>query len=201
MTSSFEKFKIQHAMTGREKADGYSPDVFVGLDNDEKDIVFDMLVSELPWAAEWLFHIDPEKAISAAKALETELRGRYYSNAYMLQPLLVKYTGDLIYQQHMIEDYPTCNDSLKSQVVWAIGGTPENDAAIKFFKEVILVDTNEDAVATASQNLLDALHVPRSTDEDKQNYWRLNDDLRSDSTEAKKKAIAELEKFAASASR
>jgi hypothetical protein len=201
MTSAFEKLKKQHAMTGSEKADGYSYDVFLGLDEDEKEAVFNLLVRELPWSAEWLFHLDLERALPIAKALEKELRGTYYSHAFMLQPLLVKYTGELIYQRHMIEDYSTCDDSLKQQVVWALRNTPANDATIKFFKEVILVDANECAVASASNSLLYALEFPKSSEEDKQNYRRLIGDLRSDSAEAKNKAIAELEKFAASAAR
>ncbi len=39
MSYPFEEFKKQHAMTGSEKADGYSPDVFVGLGEHEKEIV------------------------------------------------------------------------------------------------------------------------------------------------------------------
>lgn len=201
MTCAFEKFKKQHAMTGSEKADGYSPDVFVDLDDNEKEIVFDLLVRELPWSAEWLFHLDLERALPIAKALEKELQGTYNSHAYMLQPLLIKYTGDLIYQDRMIEDYASCHYSLKHQIIWALGRTPANDTTIKFFKEVILVDANPDAVASASNRLLDALNVPRSAEEDKQNYRRLISDLRSDSAETKNNAIDELEKFAASAAR
>ncbi|HWW70258.1 MAG TPA: hypothetical protein VN089_09985 [Duganella sp.] len=93
------------------------------------------------------------------------------------------------------------NDSLKQQVVWALSNTPTNDATIKFFKEVVLVDASEDAVASASDSLLYALGFPRSTDEEKQNYSRLISELRSDSTEARNNAIAELEKSAASAAR
>lgn len=198
MTSAFEKFKKQHAMTGSEKADGYSYDVFVGLDEDEKATVFDLLVQELPWSAHWLLDFNPEKALPIAIALEGELRSRYYSDAHILQPLLVEYTGDLIYQRHMIDDYPSCNESLKHQVVRAIGLTPANDTTIDFFKKIILTDANEDAVASASHELLHALKFLRSTAADKQNYSRLISELRSNSAESKNKAIAELEKFAAS---
>jgi hypothetical protein len=67
MTLPFEKFLRQFKMTGSEKADGYSQDVFVGLDEDERKSVFEILVTELPWGLEWLFFLDVQKALTVAK--------------------------------------------------------------------------------------------------------------------------------------
>lgn len=54
-------------MTGSEKADGYSRDAFIGLDADEREVVFDLLVTELPFSADWLFFIDAEKQFPARR--------------------------------------------------------------------------------------------------------------------------------------
>lgn len=181
-------------MTGSEKADGYSPDVFIGLGDWEKETVFKLLTNELPWSAEWLFSLDSERALMTAKQKEKELRGRRYGNAYMLQKLIIKYSGDLMYQKHMIEDYPTYEDTLKPRVVDAIDCTPTNAETIAFFKQVILTDTNIDAVAGASIHFLDAMKIPTTTDAEKKEYNRLFDELRGDATRIKLRAIAEIEK-------
>ena len=167
MTAAFEKFVRQYKMTGTEKADGYSPDVFVGLDGYEKEQVFKLLTTELPWSVEWLFRLNPEKALAVVKDEEERLRGNRYVHVYMLQQQLVKYTGDILYQRHMIEDYPNYVEDLKPHVIDAVGCTPANAAAIEFFKRVILVEANTSAVARASRNLLNAIKFPRSSEEEK----------------------------------
>ena len=195
MTLAFDTFMKQYQMTGSEKADGYSRDAFIGLDEHEKEEVFKLLTTELPWSAEWLFLLDPERASAVAKEREKEMRVNPYQDTYMLQRQLTKYTGDLNYQKHMIEDYASYPDSSKPYVVDAIDGTPVNEAQLDFFKQVILVEVNTSAVARASRHLLDAKKIPRISETDKKNYSRILSELRSDSVQIRKKAIAEIDGY------
>lgn len=182
----------QYNMTGSEKADGYSQDAFIGLTEEEKLVVFDLLKSELPWSIKWLFVVDKAKAILVAKEMEKKERQDPYGDAYMLQQKLLKYTGDLSYQAHMIEDYPKYVDSKKPLVVDAVDRTPQNAATVDFYKRVILTEVNDSAVAGASIYLLDALSISRDTDQDKQNYNRLRDKLRSDNLNEKLRALEQI---------
>lgn len=170
MTSVFEKFMRQYKMTGSEKADGYSQDVFVGLSENEKRTVFELLVTELPWEIEWLFFIDPEKALRIAKEKESKLRGDPYGHAYLFQQQIVKYSGDLLYQKRMIDDYPGYPERVRPLVVDAIHRTPKNEDTVAFFKHVVLVEVNASAVARASRHLLDSLKVPQATEAEKENF-------------------------------
>lgn len=79
-----------------------------------------MLVKELPFSVEWLFFLDADKALPVVKKEEERLKGDGYGNGYLLQEELVRFTGDLSYQDRMIEDYPAYTDSLKPLVVDAI---------------------------------------------------------------------------------
>jgi len=182
-------------MTGREKADGYSRDAFIGLTPNEKDIVLQKLTSELPWSAEWLFFVDKQKALAIAKEKEQSLRGNPYQDVFRIQQQLVKYSGDLLYQKHMIEDYPKYIDELKPLVIDAVDDTPVSDESIEFFKQVILLEANIDAVASASVHLLRALNVPRNTDEERVTFKRLLDDLRSEDPRSKRRGMAEVETY------
>ncbi|WP_449405884.1 hypothetical protein [Massilia phosphatilytica] len=137
MTLAFEKFMKQYKMTGSEKADGYSQDVFVGLDDEEKKVVFELLVTEIPWAIEWLFFLDTEKALIIAKETESRLRGNPYGDAYIFQQKIVKYSGDLLYQKHMIDDYPSYPERVRPLVVDAIHRTPQNENTVAFFKQLL----------------------------------------------------------------
>jgi len=197
MTLAFEKFMLEYGMTGAEKADGYSPSAFLELDEREKKIVFSLLVKELPWSAEWLFPLDPDAALIIAKEKEKELRGNGYAHVYKLQQFIVKYSGDLVYQAHMIEDYPNYDEDLKPRVVDAIHCTPKNSATAEFFKRVILTEVTTDAVARASRHFLDDLSFPNATGEEKNIYRRLMNELRSDGLKDKLGAIRYVEKWRA----
>jgi hypothetical protein len=195
VTLAFEEFMRQYKMTGSEKADGYSRNVFIGLDGREKEIVFGLLESELPWAAEWFFFLDSEKALVVAKEKEAELRRRGYGDAYLLQDQMIKYSGNLIYQEHMIEDYPNYHERVKPLVVDAINRTPVNAATVSFFKQIILADVNRESADRASMHLLDAIKIPKTTENEKKTYrWLLNE-LRSESIRRKLNAIAKIEKI------
>lgn len=85
MTAAYQTFLKQFHATGSEKADGYSADAFAGPDEAEKDQVFELMRSQLPWAAEWFFKLDPVRAIGVAKALKIEMRREPYQRTYMLQ--------------------------------------------------------------------------------------------------------------------
>ncbi|MFS2027462.1 hypothetical protein ACL58G_23645 [Massilia sp. GER05] len=194
MTLAFEKFMRQYESTGPEKADGYSQDVFLGLDENEKKKAFELLVTELPWGIEWLFFLEPQKALAVAKDREAKLRGKPYADTYMLQQQIVKYSGDLRYQQHMIDDYPGYSENVRPLVVDAIHSTPQNENTMAFFKSVILTEVSGSAVARASRHLLDALRVPQVTPAEKENYRALVAELRSDDTQRKLRTIAKLER-------
>jgi len=195
MSAAFEEFMRQYKMTGSEKADGYSDDVFVGLEPDEKETVFKLLETELPWSAEWLFRLDPKKALVVVKELERKLRGDPDANVYMLQQKIVKHSGDLAYQKRMIEDYPHYANRLKPLVVSSIDNTPVNKAKINFFKEVIFQEVNASAVTRAARYLLDAVKIPRASESEKTAYDRLLGELRSDDLKAKQRAIAKVESY------
>ena len=195
MTASFDLFMREHGATGSDKADGYSPDAFIGLSEREREIAFDLLLTELPWSTKWLFVLDAEKAAVVAKEKEATLREKEGEDVYMLQQQLVKYTGDLVYQEHMIEDYQKYRNNARPLVVDAVDRTPTNQAKIDFFKQVLLVEVNESALARAARHLLDAVNFPRVTDAEKASYSRLVTDLRSDSTPAKEKAFREIGEY------
>ncbi len=192
MTAAFDTFMKQNQMTGSEKADGYSPDAFVGLTDQEKDIVFQLLEKELPWSAQWIFLVDPERAAAVLKAEEQRLRGDPYEDVYMIQQNLVTYTSDLLYQKHMIEDYPNYIEKKRPLVVDAVHRTPANEDTINFFKRVILVEVNSSAVARASRYLLDALGYSRATEPDKRNYDQLISNLRSDDDQLKQETLSRI---------
>jgi len=197
MTAAFDEFMRQHKMTGSEKADGYSRDVFTGLDEHERGVVFELLLNELPFSAEWLFLADPKKAVSVMKELEPEYRKDAYAHTYLIQQQLVRLCGDLSYQDHMIDDYPHYTDRLKQLVVSAVGGTPQNRKTLAFYKQVIMTETNERAVAMAASELLDIFKLPRATDEDKDGIRQLAYALRSDNTDLKLKALKRIEQHEA----
>jgi hypothetical protein len=154
-------------MTGSDKADGYSRDVFIGLNDRERDIVFDLLAKELPWSAKWLFFFDIPKALSIAKKTEEELRGDKYSHVYLLQEKIVEYSGDLEYQLHMLEDYPSHIERLKPRVIDAIRSTPTTPETIQFLKEVVFTETSSSALARAIRGYLDAMKIPLTTESEK----------------------------------
>lgn len=195
MTLAFEKFMRQHEKTGGEKADGYSDDVFLGLAEHEKNVVFSILLKELPWSAEWIFLVDRERAVAALAEKESELRGNGHEHVYLIQQNLVKNTGNLEYQKHMFEDYAVYVNRLKPLVVDSIGRTPVNKELIDFLKEVILVETDVSAVARASRHLLRVLKFPNNSDIETANYKQLDTELRGENTQAKQKALLKLEKY------
>ena len=194
MTQAFDTFLRQFHMTGSEKADGYSRDAFEGLAEHEKNTVFDMLAGELPWAAEWLFQLDPARALAVAMELEPGMRGRN-SGVHWLQRQIVGLAGDLRYQRHMIEDYPGYAARDRAGVIASIAATPANGETIAFFKDVIRDDDDGSAVHAAVRALLRALRMPCGTAQEKARYDRLETGLRSADPAAKAAAIAELERF------
>jgi hypothetical protein len=196
MTAAFDLFMKEYHLTGSEKADGYSDAAFSGLSEQEEGIVFDLLLTELPWSTKWLFVLNAQKAALVAKEEEEALREKGGEDVYMLQQQLVRYTGDLRYQQHMIEDYATYRETVRPLVVDAIHRTPTTRAKLDFFKHVLLIEVNGSAVARAARHLLDAVNFPRSIDADKTKYERLISDLCSDNGLIKEKALDELERDA-----
>lgn len=189
MTQAFDTFIAQHNLTSSEKADGYSLDAFIGLSAEEKPIVFELLTKELPWSARWLFFLDKDRALATTIEEESELRKRKYGGAYMLQQEIIKYSGDLRFQQHMIEDYSNYDDDEKPRLVDAVNRTPTNQATIAFFKSVILTETVQSAVARASRHLLNSLDIPRASGEEEQNYRHLVEELRSEDLNRKLMAL------------
>jgi hypothetical protein len=195
MTAAFEKFMRQHQMTGGEKADGYSRDVFVGLEPEERAKVFNLLIDELPWSAEWIFLVDADKAEHVVRELEKQWRGNPDQHVNWLQKQLVLRTGDLKFQQHMIEDYFKYSEWLRPGVVESVGATPTNKAKLEFFKQVILVEVDEDAVVAAIRHLLFSIKFQRTTDEEKRKYEDLVQNLRNEDLDVKQSALLELQPY------
>jgi hypothetical protein len=197
MTAAFNEFMRQHTMTGSEKADGYSRNAFVGLDEGEKEEVFRLLVEELPYSVEWLFFVDPRRSLEVVKKVEADFRGRPFTPVFLLQEELIAHTKDMAYQEHLIEDYLRYDGTMRPRVVDAVGRTPTSAASIGFFRQVILTESNDTAVARAARGLLDALNVPYTTEPDKKTYQRLISELRSKYVDEKLRALNELAKFEA----
>lgn len=192
MTFAFDTFLRQHAQTGSAKADGYSRDAFIGLEEHERQNVFRLLVEELPWSAAWLFLVDPAQATAVATALEATWRGNPHEATYLLQRQLVHTTGDLAFQAHMIDDYARYAGRTRPQVIDAISATPLNAAVVAFYRHVILAEVQPSAVARASRHLLDALGYPRRTDAETILYQHLLDGLRSNDLSARQDALAHV---------
>lgn len=189
MSLSFNDFLVEYKVAGSEKADGYSRSSFTGLSEAEREIVFDLLVSELPWQIKWLFFLDPKKAAFISRQKEAEQRGDRFAHVYMFQEQLVNQCGELIYQKHMIDDYKNYVDYLKPSVLRAIVCTPTNSSTINLFKEVILAEVDKKLVAIASNYFLESKGFSRNTDENKILYNRLLSDLESEHTARKVTAI------------
>lgn len=192
MTAAYDEFIREYNMTGSEKADGYSRSVFIGLEPHEKEEVFNLLLTELPLSAKWLFFLDSEKAIPIVKEEEKMWRGDKYKRVYMLQENLVEYTGDLIYQAHMIEDYPHYVDYLKPLVIDSIGRTPASIKSISFLQQVIMTETDKDAIARATRRILAVMNISRVTDLEKKIYDNLERELRSDDADGKLRIFAKM---------
>lgn len=184
-----KNFLAKFGSTGSEKADGYSRNDFIGLTECEKKTAFDYLVLELPREVEWLFFLDPKRAAIVAKKKEAEERGNRHSHVYLIQKQLVNQCGEMKYQQHMIDDYYNYIDCLKPLVVDAIAQTPRSNSSVNFFKNLILVESNEDALAGASVHFLNSLGFMRETESEKKVYLQLLSQLRCDSHLVKISAI------------
>jgi len=195
MTAAFDRFMRQYKMTGSEKADGYSRDAFVGLDQQEKEEVFKILLTELPHSIGWLFFLDAERALVVAKKNEEQLRGDGYEHVYALQEEIIKHTGDLSYQRRMIEDYLGYVDYLRPLVVDSIARTTATMATVNFLKQVILTETSDDAVSRAARKLLTVLKFPRDTENDESHHKRLVSELRSENTKLKLHAFSQISKY------
>ena len=195
MTAAFLEFMRQYRLTGSEKADGYSRDAFIGLDEQEKETVFGLLESELPFSAEWLVFLDRERAIEVLKAKEPKWRKDPFANAFLAQVELVRHCGDLVYQRHMIDDYPNYTDRLKPSLISAVWRTPQNSETFAFFKRVILSEADEGAAKRAAWILLSALDVPRTTELERESYELLKEQLLSDDPDVKQQALKYLERY------
>lgn len=189
MSHAYDEFLVQYKMTGSEKADGYSHSAFTGLSAEEKEMVFDLLISELPWEIKWLFFLNPEKAAIIAREKEAEQRGDRFTHVYMFQEQLVNQCRELVYQKHMIDDYKDYVDYLKPSVLRAIIRTPMNGSSINLFKQVILMEADQKLVAIASNYFLESTGFSRDTDVDRILYSRLLSDLESKDVARKATAI------------
>lgn len=195
MTVAFDNFMKQYHMTGSEKADGYSADAFDDLSRGEKAIVFKLLLNELPWSARWLFLLDQDNATAIVRNKEIETRGDPYAHVYMLQQLLVDYTGDLKYQKNMMDDYFIYIERLRPMVLDALAKTPLNQQVFDFFKQVVMVEASPSALARASRHLLEMAKLPGANEEAERHRARLLKELRGGDIESKRRAILEIDGF------
>lgn len=193
MTAAFDTFMAQYKQTGSEKADGYTRDAFEGLTDSEKETVFELLVSELPYSTEWLFFVDPVRALATVKETEQKMRGDSYEHVFLLQEYLVKYSGDLVYQDHLIEDYPVYVERLKPLVVDAVARTPANENTVGFFKKLILTETNKSAANRAAQWLLMTTEFASGAEADEQRYLDLVDQLTDPDFDVRRHSVARFD--------
>jgi len=193
MTIAFDTFMAQYNRTGSEKADGYTRDAFEGLTESERETVFQLLVSELPYSTEWLFFVDPVRATAVAKEAEQKMRGDSYEHVFLLQEYLVKYSEDLTYQEHLIEDYPAYVDRLKPLVVDAVARTPANESTVAFFKKIILIETNESAANRAAQWLLMTTEFSKGAEADEERYLDLVDQLTDPDFDVRRHMVARFD--------
>lgn len=138
------------------------------------------------------FLLDPDNAINTAKAELQRLRGDPYAAAHLLQVQLLSYTGDLQYQQDMVDDYDTYADYLKPQVIRTLWSTPGSKNVTALFARVICEEADPDTRASASIGFLRALNVPHHGAEEKSDYDRLYAQLRSNDPESRRQAIDEI---------
>ncbi|NVM75484.1 hypothetical protein FHW83_001264 [Duganella sp. SG902] len=188
MTAAFDTFMHQYQMSGSDKADGYGKDALAGLTSEEQKEVFNLLLTELPFSVEWLFFLDAEKALAVAKEYEAKWRCDGDRHVYKLQQHIVQHTGDWVYQQRMIEDYPHYVGRLRLLAIDAVHRTPANAATMAFLEQVILTETDERALARACRHLLGDAGLSPNSD----NYQRLLNSLRSDSIATKLAAFTEI---------
>lgn len=194
MTAAFDTFMAQYRMTGSEKADGYTRDAFDGLTEAESETVFKLLESELPYSASWLFHLDPRRAQIVAQEVEEKLRGDGYSSVFLLQEYMVRYSGDIRYQEHMLEDYPSYIDRLKPLVVDAVGRTPANHNSIAFLERVVISETKLSTVKRAALRLLWHSGCAREHDDDKGDYAELLEQLTDEDDIVRRNAIDRIKR-------
>ncbi len=188
MTRAFDIFMHQYNMTGGEKADGYSRAAFTGLVSDEQEEVFRLLMREIPFSVEWMFFLNADRALAIAKQYEAKWRGDGSRHVYILQQQIVAYSGDLLYQQRMIEDYPHYLEHLRAQVIDAVHRTPSNAATKDFFQQVVLTEQDDDAAVRACRHLLNDAGFYGNND----SYGRLLTALRNDNVATRLAALSEI---------
>lgn len=193
MSAAFDEFLRQHTASGSEKADGYSKAAFEGLSDEEMKQAFDLLEKELPYSVEWLFFLDPIRAKRVAENEEATSRKNSYYPTFILQRELLKQTGDLTYQQHMFEDYPHYADHIKPQAVDSLGKTPVSPDLAKILQSIVLTEVNEKAVARAAFHLVRIHSVPTQTEDERNKFWRLVANLKSDSALTKANTFKTLD--------
>lgn len=120
------------------------------------------------------------------------MRGSEYAPVYKIQEELLEYAKDIVYQSHMIEDYPGYADSVKPLVVDAIGRSPANGAAVNFLIQVILAGGNDSAVAGAALGLLRMLKIPRTNKLEEECFQRLMGELCSENKQIRMMVIDEI---------
>jgi len=111
-------------MTGSEKADGYLRDAFDGLAESERETVFRLLESELLFSVEWLFYLDSKLASEVVAKAEREYRGDGYRHVFLLQESMIRHTGQMQYQEHLLGNYSNYVGRLKPLIINAVGRTP-----------------------------------------------------------------------------
>ena len=173
MSAAWDRFERQLHTTGREKADGYSAAHFEGLTAEERARAFDLLRQEArvdPTVAEWLFHLDPTRAEAACLDLIDQERGDPQFPAFVVERALCEHTGDLRYQQRMIDRYPGLPADQKLRALEHLGRTPATTPLRRHLEGVLLHETDQDLLASAAYHLLRAHGQPYTTDADKARF-------------------------------
>jgi hypothetical protein len=192
-TASF----ISITVTGGEKGDGYATSHFDGLTDDERDQAFDLLAREAEQVPEtatrWLFHLDARRAEAVTLDQIAKRKGDPGGKNYIRQFELLEYTHDLQHQRDMLDEYPQIHELYKTDALQLIGRTPKNRQLHEFVRNLLLHETERDAIAEAAIAFLHMHQVPEETASEKAVRSGYFARLKSPSPQTRADAIREIQ--------
>jgi hypothetical protein len=194
-SDAYQRFLRQYRATGQIKADGYARSHFDGLTAEEKRDAFALLEEEVrfdPAVVPWLFYLDRAEATAAALDLLERERNNPHLPAFALYAELQRYASDLRYQDLMMQQYPQLLPEHRLRAVEALGRTPPSAALVAFLESAVLTELDPPVRNNAAYQLLKALQLPYSSDDDIARFRCLLFRLGSANIADRKNALAAL---------